>query len=171
MFWLRNNKKKIITHTLLKSWHPSWVGKSVLRITVWHYMACQVMKKGDCEGQIFLSHLHTNNRFFFLLTTKYRILHCFLFDLVLYIPSTIFQLCWDGSELFLGWASTKLGLMCLAQGYITVMPVRLQPVAPRSWVKNSTTEPLRCLHFILEKHENSFQKILNSLKCDLVMSF
>ena len=33
--------------------------------------------------------------------------------------------------------------MCLAQGHITVMPVRLEPAAPRSQVKHSTTEPLR----------------------------
>ena len=37
----------------------------------------------------------------------------FLFDLILYIPSTIFQLC------------VKLGLMCLAQGHKAVMPMRL----------------------------------------------
>ena len=33
--------------------------------------------------------------------------------------------------------------MCLAQGHNTVMPVGLEPVAPRSQVKHSTTEPLR----------------------------
>ena len=41
--------------------------------------------------------------------------------------------------------STKLGLMCLAQGHNTVTPVRLEPVAPRSQVKLSTTEPLQFL--------------------------
>ena len=44
---------------------------------------------------------------------------------------------------FLGWTSTKLGLMCLAQGHNAVTPVRLDPVAPQSRVKHSTTEPLR----------------------------
>ena len=44
---------------------------------------------------------------------------------------------------FLGWTSTKLGLMCLAQGHNPVTPVRLEPAAPRSRVKYSTTEPLR----------------------------
>ena len=38
---------------------------------------------------------------------------------------------------------TKLGLMGLAQGHNTVSLVRLEPVAPRSRVKHSTTEPLR----------------------------
>ena len=32
--------------------------------------ACRVMTNGDREEQIFLSHPHTNNGFFFLLTTK-----------------------------------------------------------------------------------------------------
>ena len=38
-------------------------------ITDWHHEACRVMKIGDREGLIFLSHPHTNNGFFFLLTT------------------------------------------------------------------------------------------------------
>ena len=35
--------------------------------------------------------------------------------------------------------------MCLAQGYNAVTLVRLEPVALRSRVKHSTTEPLRSL--------------------------
>ena len=50
-------------------------------------------------------------------------------------------------RVFLGWTSTKLGIMCLAQGHNAVTPVRLKPVAPRSRVKHSTTEPLRSLHY------------------------
>ena len=50
-------------------------------------------------------------------------------------------------RVFLGWTSTKLGLMCLAQGHNTVMPVRLEPAAPRSRVKHSTTEPLPSLYW------------------------
>ena len=42
---------------------------------------------------------------------------------------------------FLGWTCTKLGLTCLAQGHNTVTPVRLEPEAPQSWVKHSTTGP------------------------------
>ena len=45
------------------------IEKSVLRIAVWHHEACQVMTNVDLEGEIFLSYLHTNNGFFFLLTT------------------------------------------------------------------------------------------------------
>ena len=33
-----------------------------------------MMTNGDSEGRIFLSHPHTNNGLFFLLTTKYLIL-------------------------------------------------------------------------------------------------
>ena len=46
---------------------------------------------------------------------------------------------------FLGLNSTKLGLMCLAQGHNAVTPVILEPAAPLSRVKHSTTEPLRPL--------------------------
>ena len=50
------------------------IEKSVPRITDWHHEACRVMTNGDHEGQIFLSHPHSNNGFFFLLTIKYCIL-------------------------------------------------------------------------------------------------
>ena len=50
------------------------IEKSVPRFTDWHHEACRVMTIGDCEGQTFLSHPHTNNGFFFLLTNKYLIL-------------------------------------------------------------------------------------------------
>ena len=43
----------------------------------------------------------------------------------------------------LGWTSTKLGFMCLAYGHNAATLVKLEPVAPPSRVKLSTTEPLR----------------------------
>ena len=43
-------------------------------------------------------------------------------------------------RVFLGWTSTKLGKMCLAQDHNAVTPVRLEPVAPLPRVKHSTTE-------------------------------
>ena len=43
------------------------------------------------------------------------------------------------------WTSTKLGFMCLAQRHNAVTPVRLEPTAPLSRVKHSTTEPLGSL--------------------------
>ena len=48
------------------------IEKTVTRITFLHHKARQVMTNGDHKGQIFLSHPHTNNRFFFLLTIKYQ---------------------------------------------------------------------------------------------------
>ena len=49
------------------------IEKSVPRITDWHHEACRVMTNGDPEGRIFLSYSypHTNNGFFFLLTTVF----------------------------------------------------------------------------------------------------
>ena len=53
--------------------------KSVLRITIWHREACRVMTNGDLEGSIFLSYPHTNNGFFFFLTTVFICLIVYLF--------------------------------------------------------------------------------------------
>ena len=47
------------------------IEKSVPRIAVWHHEARRVMTSGDPEGRIFLTYLHTNNGFFFLLTTVF----------------------------------------------------------------------------------------------------
>ena len=52
--------------------HECEIEKSVLRITVWHHKACRVMTNGYRGRQNFLSHPHTNNRFY-LLTIKYSI--------------------------------------------------------------------------------------------------
>ena len=67
----------------------------------------------------------------------------FLFDLILYVPSTIFQLNRDGSswlEQLLGWDKCVL-----LKDHNAVTPVRLEPATPRSRVKHSTTKPLRSL--------------------------
>ena len=45
------------------------IEKAVQRVAVWHYETCQVMTNGGPEGRIFRSLPHTNNGFFFLLTT------------------------------------------------------------------------------------------------------
>ena len=62
--------------------------------------------------------------------------------LSIYVSSTISRSVMWG-RVVPGWTSTKLGLMCLAQGHNTVTLVKLEPVAPPSRVKLSTTEPLR----------------------------
>ena len=46
-------------------------------------------------------------------------------------------------RVFLGWTSTKLGLMFLLKDTTQWRRWGLQPAAPRSRVKHSTTEPLR----------------------------
>ena len=47
------------------------IEKSVPRFAIWHHEACRVMTNGDPQGRIFLSYPHTNNWFFFLLTTVF----------------------------------------------------------------------------------------------------
>ena len=71
---------------------------------------------------------------------------CCLFDLILYVPSTIFQLNRDGSS----WDKCVL-----LNDHNAVMPVRLEPADPRSRVKHSTTEPLRSL-------KNGYKIIISS---------
>ena len=64
-----------------------------------------------------------------------------LFDLILYVLSTIFQLCSDGSS----WVEPVLSedKCVLLKDHKAVTLVRLKPAAPWSRVKHSTTEPLR----------------------------
>ena len=64
-------KSHAAVHIRINLEFEGWIEKSVLRITVWHQKACRVMTNGDREGQIFLSHPHTNNGFVFLLSIKY----------------------------------------------------------------------------------------------------
>ena len=75
---------------------------------------------------------------------KWRIA-CFvcLFDLILYVPSTICRLNRDGSS----WVEPVLSQdkCVLLKDHNAVTLVRLEPAAPRSRVKHSTTElPLFC---------------------------
>ena len=62
--------------------------------------------------------------------------------------------------------------MCLAQGHNAVTPVRLEPAAPRSWVKQSAIEELRSRVsgselFAKVKADNiSTQKSLQKQECD-----
>ena len=63
-----------------------------------------------------------------------------MFDLILYVPSTIFQLNRDG---YSGVEPVlSLDKCVLLKDHNAVTPVRLEPAASRSRVKNSTTEPL-----------------------------
>ena len=49
------------------------IEKYIPRMTAWHHKACRVIANSDREWRISLSHPHTSNGFFFLLTTKYLI--------------------------------------------------------------------------------------------------
>ena len=69
-----------------------------------------------------------------------------LFDSILYVSSTIFQLSIDGSSL-VGPVLSKDKCVFL-KDHKAVTPVRLEPAAPRSRVRHSTTEPLRSLIWI-----------------------
>ena len=64
-------------------------------------------------------------------------------DLILYVPSTIFQLYRGGSS----WVEQVLSLdkCVLLKDHKAVMPVRLEPATLLSRVKHSTTEPLGSL--------------------------
>ena len=71
-----------------------------------------------------------------------------MFDLILYVPSTIFQLNRDGSN----WVEPVLSKdeCVLLKNHNAVTPVRLEPVVARSQVKHSTTESLLSLKDIIE---------------------
>ena len=73
------------------------------------------------------------------------ILFVCLFDLILYVPSTIFQLYRDGSS----WVDPVLSWdkCVLLKDHNAVTPVRLKPAAFLSRVKHSTTEPLHSLRY------------------------
>ena len=84
-----------------------------------------------------------------------------LFDLIIYVPSTIFQLNRDGSycvEPILSYDKCVL-----LKDHNAVTPVRLEPPVPRYRVKPSTTEPLRplppCISFTLVRCLNYDQNI------------
>ena len=56
--------------------------------------------------------------------------------------------------------------MCLAQGHNTVTPVRLEPVAPHSQVKHSTTEP-QCAPHLSEFFERGKKIIFLAISLNL----
>ena len=74
---------------------------------------------------------------------KFIIIQSILFDLILYMYVPVNNFSVMSGRVFLGWTSTKQGLMFLAQGHNAETLVRLKPTALRSPVKHSTTEMLR----------------------------
>ena len=88
----------------------------------------------------------------------------YLFDLILNVPSTIFHLNRDGSS----WVEPVLSWdkCVLLKDHNAVTPVRLEPAAPRSGVKHSTTEPLRSHIFVT--FIISFYYLSNIFICDFI---
>ena len=76
-----------------------------------------------------------------------------LFNLILYVPSTIFQLNRDGSS----WVEPVLSQdkCVLLKDHNAGTPVRLEPGGPLSRVKHSSPEPLRSLIY----DERLFRKL------------
>ena len=89
-----------------------------------------------------------------------------LFDLILYVPSIIFQLNRDGPF----WVELVLSKdkCVLLKDHNAVTPVMLEPVALRSQVKHSTTEPLRSLHSLVAY--NYYSSHTNSLLQSIIMN-
>ena len=54
--------------------------------------------------------------------------------------------------------------MCFAHGHNTMMPVRLEPAAPRSRVKHSTTEPLCSLNHQTETAKSKLEMLVMMLR-------
>ena len=78
-----------------------------------------------------------------VISRQHREILFVLSDLILYVPSTILELNRDGSS----WVKPVLSedKCVLLKDHNAVTPVWLEPAAPRSRVKHSTTEPLRSL--------------------------
>ena len=105
----------------------------------------------------------TNKTTIHQLSVKVQInshVNLFLFDLILYVPSTIFQLNSDGSS----WVEPVLSLdkCVLLKDHNAVTPLRLEPTALRSRVKHSTTEPLHSLSHIRLRTVPKVIKIFSS---------
>ena len=85
-----------------------------------------------------------------------------LYNLILYIPSTIFQLNKKGFS----WVEPVLSKdkCVLLKDHNAVTQVRLEPAVPRSQVKHSTTEPLRSLMLSWIEHEKKSYNLETRLK-------
>ena len=109
-----------------KIWAVVWRSDCIYRLGLIYYLT-----------KICQSDRSTNKRYFWW--------WWWLFD---YVPVNYLSVM--SGRVFLGWTSTKQGLMCLAQGHNPVMLVRLEPGALHSPVKHSTTEPPRSQEIFLD---------------------
>ena len=81
----RIGEKGLSKGEIIRSYHEcdGGIEKSVPGITVWHHEACPVMANGYREGLTFLSHLHTKNIFFFLVTIQLCFVMHYFFAIIL----------------------------------------------------------------------------------------
>ena len=100
-------------------------------------------------------------------TSAYNFAMVCLFDLILYVQSTTFQLNRDGSS----WVETVLSKdkRVLLKDHNVVTPVRLEPLASRSQVKHSTTEPLRSRFGAEQVNESSKSFVRGNGMCRHVL--
>ena len=68
---------------------------------------------------------------FILTESTYYQISCYMW-FVFCVPVNISSVM--SGRVFLGWTSTKQGLICLDQGHNAVPPMRLQPATLQSWV-------------------------------------
>ena len=108
-------------------------------------------------------HVHNICAKLFVSSTNIALVCLFvcLFDLILYVPSTIFQLYRDGST----WVEPVLSLVkcVLLKDHNAVTPVRLEPAALQPLIKHSTTEPLRSLYRSRKVFAKIMQYIYNNI--------
>ena len=118
-FAIKEKLKESAVIKMAKSrWQQGWE-TSVWRLENWQMMAGFVVQLKSMESVLFV-----------------------LFDLILYVPSTIFQLNRDGPS----WVEPVLSYdkCILLKDHNTVTPVRLEPAAPWSWVKHSRLPLSHC---------------------------
>ena len=110
----------------LASWISSWAAIVYLQyeLNICHNLSLYK----DCSTVLIYTFVNVNNRLI-------------LFDLILYIP--VKRISVMSGRVFLGWTSTKQGLICLAQEHNAVTLMRREPATSQSRVKHSTNEPLR----------------------------
>ena len=126
--WHENSNRRVQIHPSMHSnftYRQFWSEKLI-------FMCIQCLLHHPCFIEV---------RYLSLMSIVKILLAESLFDLILYVPSTIFQLYRDGSS----WIESVLSKdkCVLLKDHNTVTPVRLEPAALRSRVKHSTTEPLR----------------------------
>ena len=128
-------------------------GPSVLSQALYHWATAL---PEACLRMLYLSHILTWNLLMNCIIDQIKMLHspmkvCYLVKTEwIQLSQNILGSClfvWYDSlrpinnlsvikgQVFWGWTSTKLGLMCFDPGHKAVTPVRLKPTAPRSRVR------------------------------------